>query len=234
MFAILKRELSSYFSSPVGYVVTAAFMCFSGFFFYVQCLNTGTSNMYSVFQSMFFIVLFVIPLITMRLFSEDKKYKTDQALLTAPVSIPAIVIAKYLSALIMLLICLSSYIIEGIMLSFISSPDWSVILGNVLSMVLMGSAFIAIGLFISSLTENIVIAAIGSFAVNVVISMIDSISSMMTVPFFRNILESLSFQSKYSNFALGIVSFSDVIFFVSIAAMFLLFTDRVIERRRWA
>ncbi len=234
MFAILKRELSSYFSSPVGYVVTAAFMCFSGFFFYVQCLNAGTSNMYSVFQSMFFIVLFVIPLITMRLFSEDKKYKTDQALLTAPVSIPGIVIAKYLSALTMLLICLSSYLIEGIMLSFISSPDWSVIFGNVLSMVLMGSAFIAIGLFISSLTENIVIAAIGSFAVNVVISMIDSISSMMTVPFFRNILESLSFQSKYSNFALGIVSFSDVIFFVSIAAMFLLFTDRVIERRRWA
>ena len=234
MFAILKRELSSYFSSPVGYVVTAAFMCFSGFFFYVQCLNAGTSNMYSVFQSMFFIVLFVIPLITMRLFSEDKKYKTDQALLTAPVSIPGIVIAKYLSALTMLLICLLSYLIEGIMLSFISSPDWSVIFGNVLSMVLMGSAFIAIGLFISSLTENIVIAAIGSFAVNVVISMIDSISSTVTVPFFKNILESLSFQSRYSNFALGIVSLSDVVFFVSIAFMFLLFTERVIERRRWA
>lgn len=234
MFAILKRELSSYFSSPVGYVVTAAFMSFSGFFFYVQCLNTGTSNMYSVFQSMFFIVLFVIPLITMRLFSEDKKYKTDQALLTAPVSIPSIVIAKYLSALTMLLICLSSYLIEGITLSFIASPDWSVILGNILSMVLMGSAFIAIGLFISSLTENIVIAAIGSFAVNVVISMIDSISSTVTVPFFKSILESLSFQSKYSNFALGIVSLSDVVFFISIAVMFLLFTDRVIERRRWA
>ena len=234
MFAILKRELSSYFSSPVGYVVTAAFMSFSGFFFYVQCLNTGTSNMYSVFQSMFFIVLFVIPLITMRLFSEDKKYKTDQALLTAPVSIPSIVIAKYLSALVMLLICLSSYIIEGITLSFISSPDWSVIWGNVISMVLMGSAFIAIGLFISSLTENIVIAAIGSFAVNVVISMVDSISSTVTVPFFKSILETLSFQSKYSNFALGIVSFSDVVFLISITFIFLLFTERVIERRRWA
>ena len=234
MFAILKRELSSYFSSPVGYVVTAVFMSFSGFFFYVQCLNAGTSSMYSVFQSMFFIVLFVIPLITMRLFCEDRKYKTDQALLTAPVSIPAIVIAKYLSALTMLLICLSSYIIEGLALTFISSPDWSVIFGNVLAMVMMGSAFIAIGLFISSLTENIVIAAIGSFAVNVIISMIDSISSTMTVPFFKSILESLSFQSKYSNFALGIVSLSDIVFFISIAAMFLLFTERVIERRRWA
>ena len=234
MFAILKRELSSYFSSPVGYVVIAAFMSFSGFFFYVQCLSTGTSNMYSVFQSMFFIVLFVIPLITMRLFSEDKKYKTDQALLTAPVSIPSIVIAKYLSALVMLLICLSSYIIEGLVLSFIASPDWSVIWGNVISMVLMGSSFIAIGLFISSLTENIVIAAVGSFAVNVVISMVDSISAMANTSFFKGILESLSFQTKFSNFALGIVSLSDVVFFISVAVIFLLFTDRVIERRRWA
>ena len=233
MFAILKRELSAYFGSPVGYVVTAAFMCFSGFFFYVQCLTAGTSNMYSVFQSMFFIVLFVIPLITMKLFSEDRKYKTDQALLTSPVSIPAIVTAKFLAALAMLLICLSSYIIEGITLSFIASPDWSVIFGNVLSMILMGSAFISIGLFISSITENIIIAAISSFAVNVIISLIDSISSTVTVPFVKSMLESLSFQSKYSNFAIGIVSFSDVLFFISITLLFLFFTDRVIEKRRW-
>lgn len=234
MWAILKRELSSYFSSPVGYIVTAAFMCFSGFFFYVQCINTGTSNMYSVFQSMFFIVLFVIPLITMRLFSEDKKYKTDQALLTAPVSIVSIVLAKYLSALIMLLICLSSYLIEGIVLTFIASPDWSVIFGNIFAMILMGSAFIAIGLFISSLTENIIVAAMGSFAVNVIISLIDSISSTVTVPFLKSALEALSFEAKYSNFALGIVSFSDVVYFISIAGLFLFFTDRVIEKRRWA
>ncbi|MBQ3928737.1 MAG: ABC transporter, partial [Clostridia bacterium] len=83
MSAILKRELASYFSSPVGYVVTAAFMVFSGLYFYFYCLYSGTSNMYNVFQHMFMIVLFIIPIITMRLFSEDKKSKTDQALLTA-------------------------------------------------------------------------------------------------------------------------------------------------------
>lgn len=234
MSAILKRELSAYFSSPVGYVVTAAFLFFSGFFFYVQCLSVGTSNMYSVFQSMFFIVLFLIPLLTMRLFAEDKKYKTDQVLLTAPVSIPAIVTAKFLSALVMLLVCLSSYLIEGLVLSFIASPDWSVIFGNVFSMVLMGSSFIAIGLFISSLTENIIVAAVGSFAVNVVINFMDSISATVTEPFLKSLLESLSFQSKYSNFALGLVSLSDVVFFVSITVLFLFLTDRVIEKRRWA
>lgn len=234
MSAIFKRELLSYFSSPVGYVVTAAFMCFSGFFFYVQCLNVGTSNMYSVFQSMFFIVLFVIPLITMRLFAEDKKYKTDQALFTAPVGIPSVVCAKFLSALVMFLICLVSYLIQGIVLSFIASPDWSVILGNIFAMILMGSAFISIGIFLSSLTESILVAAVSSFTVNVVISLLDSVSSNVSVPFFKSVLNALSFQSKYSNFALGMVSLSDVVFFVSVTFVFLFLTDRVIERRRWA
>ena len=123
MFAIFKRELYSYFSSPVGYVVVAAFMAFSGLFFYVQCLFAGTSNMYQVFQSMFFIVLFIIPLLTMRSFAEDRKNKTDQALITSPVSIPSIVTAKFASAFTVLAICLSSYIIEGIILSTVASPD---------------------------------------------------------------------------------------------------------------
>ncbi len=234
MFAIFKRELSSYFSSPVGYVVTAAFMAFCGVFFYVQCLYTGTSNMYTVFQSMFFIVLFVIPLITMRLFAEDKKNKTDQALLTSPVNIPAIVFAKYLSALVMLVICLLSYIIDGVVLSFVGSPDWGVIFGNVFAMLLLGSAFIAIGVFISCMTESVIIAAVFSFAVNVLISLIDTIAATVQWGWLQDALNALSFQTKYSNFALGLISLSDVVFFISITALFLFFTDRMIERKRWA
>ncbi|MBQ1658379.1 MAG: ABC transporter permease subunit [Clostridia bacterium] len=234
MFAIYKRELYSYFSSPVGYVVVAAFMAFSGIFFYVQCLFAGTSNMYQVFQSMFFIVLFIIPLITMRSFAEDRKNKTDQALLTSPVSIPSIVTAKFASAFTVLAICLSSYIIEGIILSTIASPDWSVIIGNVLGMLLMGSAFIAIGIFISSLTENTIIAAVFAFMANVMISMVDSISSTVSWAPVKSLLSMISFQTKYRNFALGLISLSDVVFFVSITLLFLFFTDRITDRRRWA
>ncbi len=234
MFAIFKRELSSYFSSPVGYVVIAAFMAFSGVFFYIQCLYSATSNMYGVFQSMFFIVLFLIPLLTMRLFSDDRKNKTDQALITSPVSIPAIVTAKFCSALTMLVICLSSYIIEGIILSCIASPDWSVIIGSVFGMLLMGSSFIAIGIFISSLTENIIIAAVFSFMANVLISLIDSISSTISWTFLKDVLNIISFQNKYGNFSLGLISLSDIVYFLTITFMFLFFTDRIIDRRRWA
>lgn len=234
MFAILKRELGSYFTSPVGYVVTAAFMAFNGIFFYVQCLYTGQSNMSSVFQSMFFIVLFLIPLLTMRLFAEDRKSRTDQALLTAPIGIVPVIMAKFLSALIMLLICLSSYIIDGIILAFVASPDWSVIFGNIFAMLLMGSSFIAIGIFVSSLTESVMIAAVFSFAANVLISMIDTISSTIPWEWLKNVLTTISFQAKYSSFSLGLISLSDVVFFITVTALFLFLTDRVIDRRRWA
>lgn len=234
MSAIFKRELSAYFTSPVGYVVIAAFMFFSGIFFYVQCLYAGTSNMYAVFQSMFFIVLFIIPLITMKLFADDRKHKTDQALLTSPVGIVSVVTAKYLSALVIFLICLSSYIIEGVILSFMAQPDWSVIIGNVFGMLLLGSSFIAIGIFISSMTESVIIAAIASFVINVLICMVDTLVSTVSWDFLKNILNAVSFQSKYSNFALGLISLSDVVFFVTVTILFLFFTDRVIEKRRWA
>ncbi len=234
MSAILKRELASYFSSPVGYVVTAAFMVFSGLYFYFYCLYSGTSNMYNVFQHMFMIVLFIIPIITMRLFSEDKKSKTDQALLTAPVGIPSIVAAKYFSAMVMFLICLSSYIIEGIVLSFLAQPDWSVILGNIFGMMLMGSAFVAIGVFISSLTESVIVAAIFSFVVNILISMADMVSSTVNWQFLKDVIYSVSFYSRYDNLALGLISLSDVVFFLSVTFLFLFLTDRVLERRRWA
>lgn len=234
MYAIFRRELASYFTSPVGYVVTAAFMVFNGIFFYVQCLFTGTSSMTTVFQSMFFIMLFLIPLITMRLFAEDKHNRTDQALLTSPVGVASIVCAKFLSALVLLLICLLSYIVDGLILSFVGSPDWGIIIGNMAAIALMGSSFIAIGLLISSLTESVVIAAVLSFAANVLISMLDTIASTIPWDWMKSIVSSLSFQSRYNSFALGIVSFSDIVFFLSITVLFLFLTDRMIDRRRWA
>ena len=234
MSAIYKREFQSYFISPIGYAVLAAFMFFSGIFFYVQCLYTGSVNMSPVFQSMFFIVLFVIPLITMRTFADDKKNKTDQALLTAPVGIPAVVISKFLSALSVFALCLCSFIIEGLALSFMAKPDWSVIIGNVFGMIIMGSSFVALGIFISSLTESAVVAAIVSFVINVLLSLLDTIGYTVNWEWLTYIINALSFQGKYNNFALGIVSLSDVVFFVSVTCLFLFLTDRVIEKRRWA
>ena len=234
MFAIFKRELAAYFNSPVGYVVAAAFMMFNGIFLYRACLSEGTSNMYSVFISMYVIVIFLIPLITMRLFSEDRKNRTDQALITSPVRISSIVIAKFLSALALLTICLMGYIVDGVILSFIGSPDWGVIVGNIFAMMLIGSALIAIGIFISSLTESIITAAVFSFAANILINLIETVSNTIPWEWLKNLLLAFSFQTRYSDFSLGIISFSAVVFFITVCGLFLFLTDRVIDRRRWA
>ncbi len=234
MTAILKRELGAYFASPIGYAVTAAFMFFSGMFFNYYCLVSGTSSMYGVFQGMFSIILFLIPLITMRSFAEERRNKTDQILYTSPVSIPSVVIAKYLSAMVLLLICLSSYLIEGLVLSMFGSPDWSVIIGNILGMLMLGSAFISINLLISSLTESVMVAAVFSFAVNYLISLTDTVRATVNWQLLSDTLGAVSFQMRYDNFELGIIKLSDVVFFVTVTALFLFLTDRVIEKKRWS
>ncbi len=234
MSAIYKREFMSYFTSPVGYAVLAAFMFFSGIFFYYQCLYTGTTSMSGVFQSMFLIVMFIIPLITMRSFADDRKNKTDQALLTAPVGIPSIVISKFLSALSIFALCLCSFLIEGVALTILAKADWSVIIGNIFGMIILAASFISIGLFISSLTESSIVAAIVSFVVNVLISLLDTISYTAHIDVLTKITDAISFQGRYGNFALGQISLSDVVFFVTVTCLFLFLTDRVVERRRWA
>ena len=105
---------------------------------------------------------------------------------------------------------------------------------NIFSMLLMGSAFIAIGIFISSLTESVMIAAIFSFAANVLISVLDTIASTVPWGWLKGFLGALSFQARYGNFSLGLISLSDVVFFISVTLLFLFLTERVIDRRRWA
>lgn len=233
MNAIFKREFKAYFNSPVGYVVLAAFLFFSGIFFYVQSLYAGTSDMSGVFGNMFFILLFLIPLLTMKLLSEEKRNKTDQALLTSPVSLFSIVGGKFLSALAVYGVCISVFLLQGVILSFASTPDWSVIIGNILALLLLGSALISIGLFLSSLTESVVVAAITAFAVNILLLLLDSFQSLIPWDFAKNILEFIDFNSKYTQMTLGVFSLFDTVFFLSITALFLFFTVKTLEKRRF-
>lgn len=234
MSAIFKREIKAYFNSPVGYVVLAAFLFFSGIFFYVQSLYAGTSDMSGVFGNMFFILLFLIPLLTMRLLSEEKRNKTEQALLTSPISLFSIVGGKFLSALAVYGVCISVFVLQGVILSFASTPDWSVIIGNLLALLLLGSALISIGLFLSSLTESVVVAAVTAFVVNILLLLLDSFQALIPWDFAKNILDFIDFNSKYTQMTLGVFSLFDTVFFLSITALFLFFTVKVLEKRRFS
>ena len=234
MTAIIKRELSSYFNSAIGYIVLAVFTFFSGLFFYLYCLLSNTTSMSYVFLSMLMIVILLIPIITMKSFSEERKQKTDQALLTAPVSLTEMVLGKFLGAFILYCICNTIYILYALILAIYATPDWAVFLSTLLGMLLMGGALIAIDLFISSLTESQVIAAVFSIGVGLLIYMLDSLSNLISDEWFVRILNNISFDAHFTNFINGIINLTSVVFFLSVIAVFLFLCIRVFEKRRWS
>lgn len=234
MTAIIKREISAYFSSAIGYIVLAAFYVFGGFYFYMSVLMSNTTDLSYTFSSLFVIMIFVIPILTMRLFSEEKKQKTDQILLTAPVSLTSIVLGKYFAALIMYLFCILITLVYAVIISFFNTPDWITVLGNFLGIFLLGAALIAIGMFLSSITENQIVAAIGGIVVGVLMLFMDSIAQAISVDFISNILKKISFMSYYNNFTLGVLNLKDIVFFLSVCVLFIFFTIRVFEKKRWS
>ena len=229
MVAILKRELSSYFNSAVAYVVMAVYFLFSGLFFSMICIENDTSSLSYVFGNMF-----IIPIITMKSFSEEKRQRTDQALLTSPTSLFEIVMGKFLGALILFAICSLIFVVYALVISFFTSPDWAVVLCTVLGLLLLGSALIAIDIFISVLTESMIISAVAGMGVGLLIYMLSNLSSNITVDWIATIVKKIDFLTYYTNFTYGMLNLTDIIFFLSVTGLFLFFTARVLEKRRWS
>ena len=234
MAAIFKRELGSYFNSAVGYVVLAVFWFFSGVSFYTYCLMYNTSSMAMFFASMFLMILLVIPLITMRSFSEERRQKTEQALLTAPVNLFEIVFGKFLAAFVMFCLCVSIFILYAIIIATFSAPDWAVFITTFLGVLLLGGAMISIDMFISALTESQIIAATVAIGIGILIDRLSDLASYINTEWVTNVINKISFDKHFSNFSTGIISLPSVVFFLSIAAIFLFLTARVYEKRRWS
>ena len=227
MGAILKRELGAYFSSATAYVVMAVYFFFSGLFFNFYVFSQNSTNLTYVFNNMFYIIMFLIPIITMKTFAEEKKQKSDQALLTSPCSLTEIVLGKFLGAFVMYTICTCIFLVYAIVISFFAQPQWSVILCTFLGTLLLGGSMIAINVFISVLTESQVVAAVLGMGVGLIISMMSYFVSLVSIEWIKTVLEK-------KNFTYGILSITDVVFFLSVIALFLFFTVRALEKRRWS
>ena len=234
MSAIFKRELRSYFNSPVGYVCIAVLAGLYGLYYY-QVMAQGSSSLINqVYATMFMFSMMVIPIITMRSMSDDQKNKTDQALLTAPVGVTSIVMGKFLSCLFVFFVATSlGGLLPAVAMSFFSSPAWGEIIGNYLGTLLYGGAMIAIGVFISSLTVSQIIAAIGTFVVAVLLMFIDSLATAVSNQVINAVVGWISFNTRYNTFTQGIFSVSSTVFFLSVMAVFVFLTARRLESRRW-
>jgi ABC-2 type transport system permease protein len=234
MGAIYRREMSAFFNSSIAYIFLAVFYIFSGYFFSYSSLKYATTDMSGVFSSIFIIILIIIPIITMRLFSEEKKQKTEQGLLTAPVSLTGIVLGKYFAALTLYTFGIVIFLLYALILEYFGGVAWPVVLSNTFALFLLGAAFISVACFISSLTENQVVSAIASFMALMVLYLFDMFAQYINNEFISDLISSLSFYSKYTEFTSGIFNISSILFFISTAVIFNFLTVRVFEKRRWS
>ena len=234
MKAIFKRELKAYFLTPLGYVIIAVMYFFTAYYFFTYNLYGNTTDMSTLFSMLFSVAMFLVPPLTMRLISEERRSKTEQTLLTAPVSRLGIVLSKYAAALIIYLLAISGTLVMALVVQHYSQPDWPVVFGNFIGLFLLGMTLIAICLFISAFTESQVMAAVGGFGVCLFLMMVDALYYVVQNPLLRALFTRLSFNDRYQSFTMGLLDLYSVCFFLSLSGLFLAFTVLALERRRWA
>ena len=235
MFAIYKRELRSYFTTPAGYVFAAVFLGAAGLIFgiFTLCRQSADPALYFTLLMCAYVV--IIPLLTMRTFAEEKKNGTEQLLLTSPVSLVSMVMGKFLAAFTMFsgtLLVSCVYFVTFSM--YATDPNWAKVIGCTVGMLLIGICFVAIGLFVSSLTDNHFVAAIGTIAIIAAFVSIAFVNGLIDSLAVRTVLDWVSIYSRYTYFANGMFDIASAIYYVSICAVFLFLTERLYEKRRLA
>jgi len=232
VFAIARRELASYFSSPLAYVVTALFLVLAGLFFSLTVINVRQATLRPVLQNLYTIMLLLTPALTMRLLSEEQRTGTMELLLTAPIRELDIVIGKFLAGIGFFAVMISLTLIHPLFLAIYGSPDQGSVLSGYVGVILFGAAIVAIGLFTSSLTPNPMIAYISAFVILLVLWVIDNVGSLVGGDLGAAITYTALFP-HFNDLTRGLIDTKDVVYFVSLAAAALFLTWRSLEARRW-
>jgi len=190
--------------------------------------------MNNLLGNIIFILTFLIPILTMRILTEDRKNGTEVMLVTSPVEIADIVIGKYLASLTVFLVMYAlTFVYPIIIIALGGKMEIPMLVGGYLAFLLIGMSFIAVGVFASSLTENQIVAAIIGFVILLVINLIDPIASYVG-GFLAEVLGIFSLLSRYNDLNSGILDITSIIYYLSFTAVFLFLTTRVIDKRRWS
>ena len=224
MWAVFKKELKTYFLSPIGYIVTGIFLlCFS-VFFYLTVFDYGSVDLGALYYyTALYGLIIITPILTMRMFAEERKTGTEQLLLTSPTGMFSVVMGKLLAALVVILITLVISLGFYAILSFFGTPNFPMTLCAMLGFILISAASLSLGMFISSLTENQIIAGVGTAAFLILTLFLPSISSV-----FSN----FTLIDFYITFAQGVISIENMISLLLFSAVFISFTVIVMQRRK--
>ena len=233
LMAVIKRETKAYFTMPSAYVVGAMFLILTGVFFVFDITQPfAEAGVRGLIDWASFFLIFLAPLLTMRLLAEEQKLGTLELLLTSPVREWEVVIGKYIASLIMLLAILAVTSYYVILMYIFGTPDSGPVLSAYMGLILYGAAALSIGLLGSSLSSNQIVAAVVGTAVLLFFSFINRVSAVIEgAP--ASFLDALSMESRLADFTRGIIDTSHVIYFLSLIAIFVFITIRALETRRW-
>lgn len=232
LWALCRKELQMYFFSPTAYVAFAFYFLVSGFFFSMDFLGNQTVDIRPLFGNFMVVYLFVIPLLTMRLVSDEMRQGTDELLLTSPASLTEIVVGKYLAAVILQFLLVAGALVYPFILSRFGALDLPVMWLSFLSLFLLGAAMMAVGLFASTLSAHQMVAGIAGFAMLLILWMIEWLSGSL-LPKGGDWLQQFSIASRTANLQKGLLDWSDVIFYLSFIVVFVVLSIQTLERKRW-
>ncbi len=232
VWAITRRELLSSFSSPVFYVIAAVALCLYGFFFTMIATSSGEAHLRYLYHNIYVTLLFMGPLLTMRLFAEEKKMGTFELLMTSPITLLELVIGKLLGVALTFGVIIAISIEFPLFLLAYGKPDIGPLLTGYLGLILMGVSFLAIGLFTSSLTDNQIVAAVLSFGILLFLAVINW-ASQSAGGAIGTFLGGLSVFERFESFAKGVLDTGDILFFLSLTGIFVFLTVRSLDWKRW-
>ncbi len=223
MWAVLKKEIKSYFLSPIGYVFIGLFLIMSSVFFYLDVIAYGSTQFETMFYSASTILTFIVPVLTMRMFAEERKSGTEQLLYTSPKSITQIVLGKFFAAVAVIVITELLTFMYFIILCFLGKPHLQTALVTLFGFLLLSMAYISFGMFASSITENQIIAGVVSIGFFIV---------TWFLPSFGSAISTFSLIDMFDKFPSGLIAVEEIVRFVSFTVLFVLFTIIVLQRRK--
>ena len=233
MRAIWKRELQAYFFTPVGYVFMGVFLLLSSAMFYTTIMQNRSSDLPTFIGLMSYLWMLLCPVLTMRLLAEERQKRTDQLLLTSPVSLPAMVMGKYLAAVTLMLITTALTGLFVLIVALYGAVYPAELLVSYLGFILQGCAFIALDLFLSGCAGNQVTAAVMAFGANLLLWMLDLLENAVSVGLVKEAIAFLSLYTRSEPFLMGQLSFAGVGYFLSFAAAFIALTIHMLDSRRY-
>jgi ABC-2 type transport system permease protein len=229
---IARRELLAYFISPIAYMVSAVFLLIAGYLFSLILIQSQQATMEGLFFNIMVVLIFVVPLLTMRLLADEQKTGTIEILLTAPVRDWEVVLGKYLAAMGMFGVMLACTLYFPFILWRVGgTPDWGPILTGYLGLILLTSAMMAIGTLTSAVTENQIVAAVLGFGILLLLWLIDAAGNIATGS--ASVLTYLSLPTHYNDFARGAINLEDVVYYLSVTIAALFIATRMLETRRY-